>query len=127
MIRPHPLIPAGTVATLDRLFTGLRQDTCVIERPSTSRDAGGAPVGTMTVTGGFPCTVRRPGRVGTERTAGARFGPDVDYEVLFDREVQVTTDDDLVVMRTGTRLRVVSVPDAESYGLQMIVGAKVAG
>lgn len=125
-LRPNPILPAGAVAAIDRILEGQRDDLCVIERPSSGVDAGGAPASaTFTAVQGVPCQVSAPARVAIEAASGGRFVPEADYEVRLPRETDVRSADRIVVK--GIRLEVVSILKALSFGMQMIVAAKATG
>ena len=55
---PSPLLPAGAVATLDRITDRLMTDTCLVKRKSTARDVGGSRVTAYGVVAAVPCQVR---------------------------------------------------------------------
>lgn len=127
-IQPNPLLSGGAVAAIDRLLGRLRAAHCVVERPSGARDAGGAPTGAVAVIGAAACRVRVPGRQPIEAVQGGRFGPQADYEVVFDRAVAVTLDlrsDDRIQV-DGTTLQIIAVPRAVTHGFQLVVPCRAA-
>jgi len=121
-IRPNPILPAGAVASIDRLLAGQMADTCVIRRPSGARGASGAPSGAETTVATAPCLVRVPGRAPTEAVAGGRYGPQADYEVVVPRGTDVRSSDTIAV--NGRTLDVIFAPLASSFGFTLTVAAK---
>lgn len=119
---PSPLLPAGAVAAIDRLLTGQRSSVCTIQRPASGVDFTGAPTGGFTTTAVAVCTVRAPGRMPIESVGGGRFGAVVDYEVAFAPDVDVKSNDRIVV--NGRTLQVIADHDAASHGFQLKVLAK---
>ena len=125
MIRPNPLLPAASGRSIDRLLGRTRLDLCVIERRSTGRDSGGAPVSAaFAAQQGVPCRVSQPGRAPLERVAGQQFGAEADYEVALPPETQISNSDRITV--NGKTLEVIYVPSAISYGFELKVQAKAS-
>lgn len=123
--RPNPALPAGAVATIDRLLVKQRGDTCIIERPVSGTDAGGAPVsGWEQVGDPEPCKVTAPGRMPMETVSGGRAVPLVDYEVSFYRDVEVHNEWRIQHVESGRTLYIVADRDAVSYGFQVKVLVK---
>lgn len=123
-ITPVPLIPAGAAATVNRLLTRLRDDTCVIERPTSGTDAGGAPISGYTTAATVACKVTAPGRAPVEAVSGGRVVPLVDYEISMPPETDVRNEDRIVV--NGRTLYVVADRDAVSHGFELKVLVKAA-
>lgn len=124
-IRPHPLIPAGGAAAVDRVLARTRGDVCTIQRPVTTRSPGGAPVAGFATVAVVDCAVALPGRTPVEGVSGGRYAATGDYEVRLPRGVVVHPDDRILV--NGRTLEVVDDRDAVSYGFQTIVVAKATG
>ena len=125
-LRPNPLVPAGAVATIDRLLGRMREDWCVIEEPSATRDKGGATISDgYSARASVPCQVVAAGRAAVERLFGGRFGPETDYIVKMPRDTAVSSDERIVV--NGKTLQVVSDNDVQSYGFELIVATRATG
>lgn len=124
-IHRNPLVPAGAGAVVTRLMTRMRDDTCVIERPSTSKDATGAPSGGFTTAATVPCRVTSPGLQPNESVGGSRLAPVLTYEVRLPPETDVRGSDRIQV--NGRTLEVIGDRDAVSHGFELVVIAKVAG
>lgn len=104
---PEVLTDAEMNAISDELIAaGVMPDSCVIKRPSTGRDAGGAPLsGGESTVATVACRVGLAGTASVERVMGGRFGPDADYLVALPRGTDVQTDDAIEV--NGMRLDVI--------------------
>jgi len=124
-IGTNPLIPTGAAAVVSRLLLRMRDDSCVISRPSTSKDATGAPSGGFTTAATVPCRVTSPGLQPVESVGGSRLAPVLTYEVRFAPDVDVRGSDRIVV--NGRTLEVIGDRDAVSHGFELVVIAKVAG
>ncbi|MGE0541216.1 MAG: hypothetical protein AB7R89_13665 [Dehalococcoidia bacterium] len=121
-ITPNPLIPAGAQSVIAGLLQGQRNDSCVIQRPSSSTDGAGAPTGAVTTLPAVACQVRAPQRQPVESVGGARFAAVVDYEVRFPPDTDVRSEDLIVV--NGRTLRVIADRDAISHGFELVVMTK---
>lgn len=125
-ITPNPLVPTGAVATVNRLLGRMRDDTCVIQRPTSGTDAGGAPISGYTPVDpdGVPCKVTTPGRAPVEAISGGRVVPLVDYEISLPPDTDVRNEDRIVV--NGRTLYVVADRDAVSHGFELKVLVKAS-
>ena len=123
-ITPNPLVPAGGAAVVSRLLARMRDDTCVIERPTSGTDAGGAPVSGYTAVASVACKVSAPGRAPVEAISGGRVVPLVDYEISLPPDTDVRNEDRIVV--NGRTLYVVADRDAVSHGFELKVLVKAA-
>lgn len=123
-IAPNPLIPAGSVAPIDRLLARMRTDWCVVRRPSSSVDPGGAPIsGGYETVASLDCQVATPGRIPTEAVGGGRFGPEADYEIRLPRWADVRSDD--VIDVNARTLSVVYAPEP-THGFERRVLVKAS-
>lgn len=123
-ITPVPLLPSGAVATVNRLLARMRDDTCVIERPTSGTDAGGAPISGYTAVATVACKVSAPGRAPVEAISGGRVVPLVDYEISLPPDTDVRNEDRIVV--NGRTLYVVADRDAVSHGFELKVLVKAS-
>ena len=123
-ITPVPFIPAGAAATVNRLLTRMRDDSCVIQRPTSGTDAGGAPISGYTTVATVACKVSAPGRAPVEAVSGGRVVPLVDYEISLPPDTDVRNEDRIVV--NGRTLYVVADRDAVSHGFELKVLVKAA-
>ena len=123
-IQINPLIPAGAAATVTRLLARMRDDTCVIERPTSGTDAGGAPISGYTTAATVACKVSAPGRAPVEAISGGRVVPLVDYEISLPPATDVRNEDRIVV--NGRTLYVVADRDAVSHGFELKVLVKAS-
>lgn len=123
-ITPVPLLPTGAVATVNRLLARMRDDTCVIERPTSGTDAGGAPISGHTAVATVACKVSAPGRAPVEAISGGRVVPLVDYEISLPPDTDVRNEDRIVV--NGRTLYVVADRDAVSHGFELKVLVKAS-
>lgn len=123
-ITPNPLVPAGGAAVVNRLLARMRDDTCVIERPSSGTDAGGAPISGYTAVATVACKVSAPGRAPVEAISGGRVVPLVDYEISLPPDTDVRNEDRIVV--NGRTLYVVADRDAVSHGFELKVLVKAS-
>lgn len=121
-ISPHPALPTGAATVLAARLASYRTSTCVIQRAATTKDATGAPVGTFTTAATVACGVRAPQRQPVESVGGGRFAAVVDYEIRFAPDVDVRSEDRIVV--NGETLRVIADDEAKSHGFELIVKAK---
>ena len=119
---PSPLLPAGAVATLDRITDRLMTDTCLVKRKSTARDVGGSRVTAYGVVAAVPCQVRSVNRAAVEAVVGGRYEPASDYEIVLPRGTDVHAEDRIT--RGDTTFEVVSAPDEASHALTLRVAVK---
>lgn len=124
-IRPHPLIPAGGAAAVDRVLARTRPDVCTVQKPVATRSPGGAPVAGYATVAVVDCSVAVPGRTPVEAVAGGRLAAVGDYEVRLPRGTDVKSDFRILV--NGKTLEVVDDRDAVSFGFQTIVVARATG
>lgn len=120
----NPVVPAGPWNAASRLVARMRTTICVIERRTTGRDAGGAPVGGYAAIAKVACKVKAAGRMPVETVAGGRVGPVVDYEIAFPTATDVRSDDRIVV--NGRTMEIISDRDAVSHGMQLNVLVKAS-
>ncbi len=123
-LRPNPLIPSGAARVIDRFLTRQRTEVCTIQRPVAGVDASGAPIGGFGTVDVASCQVRPVTRLAAEGIGGARFGVVVDYVVSFWREVDVRSEDRILVNGTEHTLLVTADSDAASFGFETRVSAK---
>jgi head-tail adaptor len=123
-LHPNPLVPAGANATINRLLARMRDDTCVIERPTSGVDAGGAPISGYTAIAKIACKVAAPGQMPVETISGGRVVSLVDYFISLPPTTDVREDDRIVV--NGRTLSVVADPDAASHGYELKVSVKAS-
>ena len=109
---------------MNRLLARMRDDTCVIERPSSGTDAGGAPISGYTAVATVACKVSAPGRAPVEAISGGRVVPLVDYEISLPPDTDVRNEDRIVV--NGRTLYVVADRDAVSHGFELKVLVKAS-
>lgn len=99
-----------------------RQSQCQIYRATEVRDAGGAKTKTWAAVGGAQaCRVEAQTRVAQEQVFSGRITPVVFYAVYFGREVQISSDDRILV--DGITLEVTGVPGLETYYAELRVNA----
>lgn len=126
----NPLIPAGAAAVIGRLFLGPMRDViCVIQRPSSDIDPGGAPV-----TGGYgtvdvrDCRIVRSG-FGTEGIRGGRAEASADYEARLPVGSDVRDDDRIIVIDlfagTEAMLEVTGPATIQTHGLELVTPVNV--
>ena len=123
-ITPHPALSAGSAAVVSRLLTKFRNSSCVIQRPTTGTDAGGAPISGYTTAATVACKVQAPGRSPVEAISGGRVVPLVDYEISMPPDTDVRNEDRIVV--NGRTLYVVADRDAVSHGFELKVLVKAS-
>lgn len=121
---PNPLLPAGAVATVDRLLGRLRTDVCQIKRKGTTRDVGGSPVEAYGVVAVADCQVRAVNRAANTLVVGGQLTALADYEVVFFRAVQVREGDRITV--NGETFRAVNVPNEASHAFVLTVAVSLA-
>ena len=121
-ITPHPALPTGAATVIAARLATYRNSTCVIQRPNSGLDATGAPNSGVTTVATVGCGVRAPQRQPIESVGGGRFAAVVDYEVRFAPDVDVRSEDRIVV--NGETLRVIADDEAKSHGFELIVKAK---
>lgn len=121
-LAPHPALSRGSARNVSRLLTRFRTDLCVIQRPTSGTDAGGAPVGGFTAIAVVPCRIQAAGRMPIEAVSGGRVGPVADYELYFDPGIDIRSKDRIAA--NGKTMDVVSDFDAQSHGFELKVLAK---
>ena len=108
-----PLSPAELQALSDDLAFA-RPDTCVRQRLTTSRGAGGAQTSTRTDLPPVSCRVEAGNRMATEGVVGGRITPVMDYKVALPYGTEVREDDELLVNNTF-RLNIVGDMSLATY------------
>ena len=121
---PNPLLPAGAVATVDRLLGRLRTDVCQVKRKGTTRDVGGSRVEAFGVVATESCQVRAVNRAANTAAIGGRLTSLADYEIVFDRAVQVREGDRIAV--NGQTFTAVNVPNEASHAFTLTVAVSLA-
>jgi hypothetical protein len=90
-----PAIDDALMASVSRDLGVLRSDVCVIRRPLTTRDAGGAPIDGWSSSAPVDCRVDVAGTRPIERVMGGTFAPDADYLISFPVGTDVDNDDQI--------------------------------
>ena len=121
-IRPNPILSLGSQATIDRLLAGQMADVCTVQRQATQRGVSGAQVTAWGTTAVVPCKVATPGRAPVENVAGARYGPQADYEITVPRDTDIRSTDRILV--NGRALDVIFAPLATSFAFVLRVAAR---
>ena len=108
-----PLSPAELQALSDDLAFA-RPDSCVLQRLTSTRGAGGAQTSTRTDLPAVSCRVDAGNRMATEGVVGGRITPVMDYKVALPYGTVVQEDDLLRVNNTYT-LNIVGDTSLSSY------------
>lgn len=108
-----PLSPAELQALSDDLAFA-RPDSCVLQRLTSTRGAGGAQTSTRTNLPAVSCRVDAGNRMATEGVVGGRITPVMDYKVALPYGT-VVQEDDMLLVNNNYTLNIVGDASLSSY------------
>jgi len=124
----RPLISPAAWSRVVATIARTHDQTCQVERPTSGRDAGGAPVTGWLLVAEVDCSVSAASRQATERSFGGAHLSTADVEIGLPLDIEVLPSDRITVLGgLGETYHIVGVsPATESLAPEITVSANRA-